>query len=552
MNELHFRLMTLAALFLVLTVPQTLTGQDTGWQLDITGEDTAGNTQVLGIGTSDQATDGYDADLDRFAPPAPPNGSFDLRIVDNGDDYFRQIRPLTTVTTTWTLSGRPSAEDEFITLTWDPSGLSGAAGSFLLEHSNSGETVEVDMAETGSVQLDTGEQSVTITHVVQQTITGEYAEGWQLIGYPAETEGTDPFTVFSNAIPGTFFTHQGSYIEPESLAPGKGYWIRLSEAETIEIEPPFFTETTLSFEPGWYLISGPGVEIPFSSILNSGAEFVAGSLTEYDSGGYSEADTLRPGQGYWVQSEGTFDFDLSNSYSSQSKQQAAKQQLATPDGFTEFRIRNEDHNPLTFFLGEALDSGTVNPLSFSMPPMPPNGAFDVRYTNDSRIATSGAGTLRIQSPGESLMLSYPDAESDIPLEFEIFREGADEGQRVVLAPGEEQSVEGAGISEIGVALGVINSNEPGSERPNRLELAQNYPNPFNPVTVIGYSLPQASEVSIEIFDMTGRRVAVLSEGVQSAGRHTAEFDASDLSSGVYMYRLQSAGSVLTRKMTLIK
>ena len=88
--------------------------------------------------------------------------------------------------------------------------------------------------------------------------------------------------------------------------------------------------------------------------------------------------------------------------------------------------------------------------------------------------------------------------------------------------------------------------------PDRISLSQNYPNPFNPATQIRYELPQAGQVSLEVFDMAGRRVAELVNGQVNAGVHTVSFDGSGLSSGVYMYRLQVAGQVFTRKLTLIK
>jgi len=66
------------------------------------------------------------------------------------------------------------------------------------------------------------------------------------------------------------------------------------------------------------------------------------------------------------------------------------------------------------------------------------------------------------------------------------------------------------------------------------------------------NLPQAEGISLQVFDMTGRRIAILAEEFQAARSHTYDFDASNLSSGVYMYRLQSAGTVLTRKITPIK
>ena len=88
--------------------------------------------------------------------------------------------------------------------------------------------------------------------------------------------------------------------------------------------------------------------------------------------------------------------------------------------------------------------------------------------------------------------------------------------------------------------------------PDELSLAQNYPNPFNPTTVISYDLPTGSDVTLEVFDMLGRRVAVLVDQHMEAGRHETTWDATRVSSGVYIYKLQAGNQTLTRKMTLVK
>ncbi|MCC5941917.1 MAG: BspA family leucine-rich repeat surface protein [Balneolaceae bacterium] len=88
--------------------------------------------------------------------------------------------------------------------------------------------------------------------------------------------------------------------------------------------------------------------------------------------------------------------------------------------------------------------------------------------------------------------------------------------------------------------------------PTCITLAQNYPNPFNPSTQIRYELPQTEQVRLDVFDMTGRHVATLIDGQVSAGTHTVNFDARNLSSGIYIYRLQAGGQLLTRQLTLIK
>lgn len=90
------------------------------------------------------------------------------------------------------------------------------------------------------------------------------------------------------------------------------------------------------------------------------------------------------------------------------------------------------------------------------------------------------------------------------------------------------------------------------EQPIALALDQNYPNPFNPSTTINYAVPVQSKVRLEVFDLVGRKVAELVNGLKSAGIYSINFDASQLASGLYIYQLQVGSSVLTKKMTLIK
>ncbi|HEX3072115.1 MAG TPA: T9SS type A sorting domain-containing protein [Ignavibacteriales bacterium] len=83
-------------------------------------------------------------------------------------------------------------------------------------------------------------------------------------------------------------------------------------------------------------------------------------------------------------------------------------------------------------------------------------------------------------------------------------------------------------------------------------LEQNYPNPFNPATTIKFSLPEAGNVKLSVYDITGRLIETLASGFYGAGNHTITFNANNISSGLYILRADLKAHVLTRKMILIK
>ena len=98
------------------------------------------------------------------------------------------------------------------------------------------------------------------------------------------------------------------------------------------------------------------------------------------------------------------------------------------------------------------------------------------------------------------------------------------------------------------ATGVINT----VTIPNRYSLKQNYPNPFNPVTKISYDISRIGFVSLKIYDILGKEVAVLVNEMKNPGLYTIDFNASNLSSGTYFYRLEVNGFVDTKKMVVLK
>ncbi|MCC5927231.1 MAG: T9SS type A sorting domain-containing protein [Bacteroidetes bacterium] len=177
-------------------------------------------------------------------------------------------------------------------------------------------------------------------------------------------------------------------------------------------------------------------------------------------------------------------------------------------------------------------------LSWEVNHLPSDWQFEIRDTQTGELINmreANAIQFEIQSntSGELSKRSADDANMSGP----VLMESGDETEPplvLVITPGVDTSLENV------------------SNLPAELALRQNFPNPFNPTTTIRYELPMQAEVRLEVFDITGRLVSVLVNGAVQAGVHEVTFDGGRLASGVYLYRLNAGGQVLTQKLTLIK
>jgi hypothetical protein len=107
-------------------------------------------------------------------------------------------------------------------------------------------------------------------------------------------------------------------------------------------------------------------------------------------------------------------------------------------------------------------------------------------------------------------------------------------------------------TEYGIPIPIIDNLFQKDSTPKSFILYQNYPNPFNSYTTISYDLPVTTNVQIEIYDILGRNVRSLVNKEETVGKHKVEFNASNLGSGIYMYKLHDGNYIQVKKMLLIK
>jgi hypothetical protein len=115
-----------------------------------------------------------------------------------------------------------------------------------------------------------------------------------------------------------------------------------------------------------------------------------------------------------------------------------------------------------------------------------------------------------------------------------------------------QCTAGWGDAKFGPLVGTVGVATKSGQVARSFELAQNYPNPFNPSTEISFTLAKSEKVKLAVYNLLGKEVAVLVNGTRNAGPQTVTFNAKNLSSGVYFYKLEAGSSVLAKKMMLLK
>lgn len=168
------------------------------------------------------------------------------------------------------------------------------------------------------------------------------------------------------------------------------------------------------------------------------------------------------------------------------------------------------------------------------------GAFKLGVNGNDNEAGFGADhNVRIESDRVSLIFgAIVRADSTYDDLYDPYILATTSGPVVVRRGGENDN---------GITIPTETIDEPG-----RFELNQNYPNPFNPTTNISFNLPVSSQVTLKVYNLLGQEVATLVNGRLGSGPHTVQFDASGLSSGMYLYRIEAGSFVQNKKMMLIK
>ncbi len=369
-------------------------------------------------------------------------------------------------------------------------------------------------------------------------ITVDYISGWNMVGLPLVVEDANVSTVFPEAIGGTLYSFNEGYTLDSTLWQGEGYWLRFNNIGSATIYGIPITELTISLNEGWNLISGISSTIGLENIIDPSGIIVEGTLYGYN-GTYISPENLVAGEGYWLRTNAAGDITLT------STRQSAK---AIPflnhlEGSNILEFTNGIHSAALYF-GKDVPEGEE--LSYSLPPVFPQMAFDARFTDDMKY-TLDTGEISVINTHSTLTVHY--AVNMI----------AGDGKEWVLTTenGEEHIIEGTGtITFTGDINGMTLSQKVGVIL-DVYTLHQNYPNPFNPVTTLRYDLPDENHITLTIYDLNGKEINQLVNTNQPAGHKSVQWNATDMhgkpvSAGVYLYQIRAGEFVQTRKMVLLK
>jgi hypothetical protein len=400
------------------------------------------------------------------------------------------------------------------------------------------------LSSSGDSTFATGpSQTYLLTPGGAPTPTSVYAlnDKWNLVSVPQHVADPKVTTLFPTA-QSSAFAYQRGYVTADSLYPGTGYWLKFSGAQSDTIAGTSVTTDTIQMALGWNIFGAVATPTPTASIgLIPTGTWVISQFFAYDNG-YSAVDTLMPGQGYWVKTDTAGSFAFTGG-SSATKKPSARAQLKEMDELT-FADAQGRKQPL-YLSRASIDRQDL----FELPPPPPAGSFDARFSNG----------LMVENASQSSAFAVSVTGAKFPLTIK-WSSRAPERDLQVIVDGKSSSVASGASRKITVPFKQLSVELGGaSQIPTAFALRENYPNPFNPATRIQYDLPVDSHVALKIYNILGQTVATLVNESETAGYKNVDWNAQSFASGLYFYHIETSSVAdpsktfsATNKMLLVK
>jgi len=509
---------------------------DGSWSTDLLLGDSGINNTALSFGLHTSATDGVDTDLGEEAlPPLPPSGVMDARFIlpiEPVEASLKDFRNASLTTATWRCNFQPGTGGYPITFSWSPASL--PTGYFTLKDAITGAIVNVNMkTQNNYVLTNTGITSLLIEYNDKLCFDADVVDNWNILSVPVLTDDMSKDILFPTSTSNAF-GFNGGYITTNTLENGKGYWLRFDTADTIEICGDIVSSPIIVNED-WNMVGVYNNNIDTTNIIYTPSGIRSSYYFGYENG-YKVEDTLKVGKGYWVKVKQAGELDIINGLGKRTTEPIAQN---GNDWGKIIITDNKGKEVVLYASAEIKDTD-----KFELPPIPPTGIYDVRYQSGKILEdiSKNSKDIKISSADYPVTIKVNGIEATIKDKI---------GGRIVnkvLRNGEALIIYNKGITTIEI-LGKVLSE---SQLPMEYTLYQNYPNPFNPTTKIKFALPNNELVMLDVYNILGEKVKTLLQQNMEAGYHEIEFNAENLSSGIYLYRINAGSFNSVKKMVILK